>query len=76
MRETPSAAAGASHRKPESKGTKGTTFHKQTNISQVTVNVPALNVPTFTASSDLCPACLTLIGNEKYYQATRMELIV
>lgn len=49
VREAPPAAAGGSQRKPESKGTKGTTLHKQTNISQVTVNVPALcsHLPSF-----------------------------
>lgn len=76
VRETPPATAGGSQRKPESKGTKGSTFHKQTNISQVTVNVPALSVPTFPASSELLLACLTLIWNEKYYLARRMSLVV
>lgn len=74
VRETPPAAPGGSQRKPKSKGTKGTSFQKQTNMSQVTVNVPALSVPTFPASFELLPACLTLIGNEKYNLARRMAV--
>lgn len=74
MRETPPATAGGSQRKP--KGTQGTIFHKQTNIGQVTGNMPALNVPTFPASSELLLACLTLTENEKYYLAKIVSLIM